>query len=116
MDRRISGEEPVVVTCALTGGIHGKEANENLPEQPDEIVEQGVAAWEAGAAVLRGHPLGPGHSLVPGAAADSRSVEYRGTDARSRWHQLAPAEPPAALPNGAGCAPMRQGGRSPVVQ
>ncbi len=32
--------DPVVITCALTGGIHGKEANEALPEQPDEIVEQ----------------------------------------------------------------------------
>lgn len=47
--------EPVVITCALTGGIHGKEANPNLPEQPDEIVEQGIAAWEAGAAVLHVH-------------------------------------------------------------
>jgi 3-keto-5-aminohexanoate cleavage enzyme len=46
---------PVIITCALTGGIHGKEANPNLPEQPDEIVEQGVAAWEAGAAVLHVH-------------------------------------------------------------
>jgi 3-keto-5-aminohexanoate cleavage enzyme len=47
--------DPVIITCALTGGIHGKEANPNLPEQPDEIVEQGVAAWEAGAAVLHVH-------------------------------------------------------------
>lgn len=46
---------PVVITCALTGGIHGKEANENLPEQPDEIVRQGVAAAEAGAAILHVH-------------------------------------------------------------
>ena len=41
---RYPSTEPVVITCALTGGIHGKEANENLPEQPDEIVEQGVRA------------------------------------------------------------------------
>jgi 3-keto-5-aminohexanoate cleavage enzyme len=47
--------EPVVITCALTGGIHGKEANPNLPEQPDEIVAQGVAAWRAGAAILHVH-------------------------------------------------------------
>ncbi|PSQ40673.1 3-keto-5-aminohexanoate cleavage protein, partial [Halobacteriales archaeon SW_12_71_31] len=26
--------EPVVVTAALTGGIHGKEANPDLPETP----------------------------------------------------------------------------------
>ncbi|MGH2950396.1 MAG: 3-keto-5-aminohexanoate cleavage protein, partial [Solirubrobacteraceae bacterium] len=51
--------DPVVITCALTGGIHGKEANENLPEQPAEIVEQGVAAWRAGAAVLHVHARNP---------------------------------------------------------
>jgi 3-keto-5-aminohexanoate cleavage enzyme len=51
--------QPVIITCALTGGIHGKEANENLPEQPDEIVEQGVAAWEAGAAILHVHARNP---------------------------------------------------------
>jgi 3-keto-5-aminohexanoate cleavage enzyme len=47
--------EPVIVTCALTGGIHGKEANPNLPEQPDEIVKQGIEAWHAGASVLHVH-------------------------------------------------------------
>lgn len=51
--------EPVIITCALTGGIHGKEANPNLPEQPDEIVEQGVAAWRAGASVLHVHARNP---------------------------------------------------------
>lgn len=51
--------DPVVITCALTGGIHGKEANDNLPEQPDEIVRQGVAAAEAGAAVLHVHARNP---------------------------------------------------------
>ena len=50
---------PVVITCALTGGIHGKEANPNLPEQPDEIVEQGVAAAAAGAAILHVHARNP---------------------------------------------------------
>jgi 3-keto-5-aminohexanoate cleavage enzyme len=51
--------EPVVITCALTGGVHGKEANENLPEQPDEIVAQGIDAWRAGAAVLHVHARRP---------------------------------------------------------
>jgi 3-keto-5-aminohexanoate cleavage enzyme len=52
-------DDPVVITCALTGGIHGKEANPNLPEQPDEIVEQGIAAWRAGAAILHVHARNP---------------------------------------------------------
>jgi 3-keto-5-aminohexanoate cleavage enzyme len=51
--------EKVIITCALTGGIHGKEANPNLPEQPDEIVEQGVAAWREGASVLHVHARNP---------------------------------------------------------
>jgi 3-keto-5-aminohexanoate cleavage enzyme len=50
---------PVIITCALTGGIHGKEANPNLPEQPDEIIEQGVAAANAGAAILHVHARNP---------------------------------------------------------
>ena len=50
---------PVVITCALTGGIHGKEANGNLPEQPDEIVAQGIAAAQAGAAILHVHARNP---------------------------------------------------------
>src|SRR6478672_8393967 len=49
----------VIITCALTGGIHGKEANPHLPEQPDEIVAQGRAAWEAGAAILHVHARNP---------------------------------------------------------
>jgi 3-keto-5-aminohexanoate cleavage enzyme len=49
----------VIITCALTGGIHGKEANPHLPEQPDEIVEQGIAAWREGAAILHVHARNP---------------------------------------------------------
>ena len=59
---------PAIITCALTGGIHGKEANPNLPEQPDEIVEQGIAAWRAGAAVLHVHARNPdgSNTMDPG--------------------------------------------------
>ena len=32
----------VILTAALTGGVHGKELNPNMPEQPDEIVQQAV--------------------------------------------------------------------------
>ena len=45
----------VIVTCALTGAQQGKEANPGLPEQPEEIVAQGLEAWRAGAAVLHLH-------------------------------------------------------------
>jgi 3-keto-5-aminohexanoate cleavage enzyme len=44
-----------IVTCALTGAQQGKEANPALPEQPAEIIEQGIDAWRAGASVLHIH-------------------------------------------------------------
>ena len=44
-----------IVTCALTGAQQGKDANPNLPEQPDEVVAQGLEAWRAGAAILHLH-------------------------------------------------------------
>ena len=44
-----------IVTCALTGAQQGKGASPHLPEQPDEIVRQGLDAWRAGAAILHLH-------------------------------------------------------------
>ena len=30
---------PMIICCACNGGIQGKEANENIPETPDEIAD-----------------------------------------------------------------------------
>ena len=35
----------IILTVALTGGLHKKSANPNLPEQPNEIAD---AAYEVG--------------------------------------------------------------------
>lgn len=47
--------EKLIITAALTGGIHGKETNPALPEQPDEIIRDAVRCHEAGAAVVHLH-------------------------------------------------------------
>ena len=47
--------ENLIITAALTGGIHGKEANPALPEQPDEIIRDAVACHNAGAAIVHLH-------------------------------------------------------------
>jgi len=47
--------EPLIVTAALTGGVHGKEANPNLPETPEEIGRAAADAVEAGASVVHLH-------------------------------------------------------------
>ncbi len=51
--------DPVIVTAALTGGVHGKEANPNLPETPEEIGRAAAAAEAAGAAVVHLHARRP---------------------------------------------------------
>ena len=47
--------DPLIVTAALTGGVHGKEANPNLPETPEEIGRAAAACEAAGAAVVHLH-------------------------------------------------------------
>lgn len=45
----------VIVCAALTGGLHGKQQNPALPEQPQEIAEAAYACWQAGAAIVHLH-------------------------------------------------------------
>ena len=92
--------EPVVITCALTGGIHGKEANPNLPEQPDEIVEQGIAAWKAGAAILHVHARNPdgSNTMDPAIYAELHERLCAETDAVDPAHHR---RQPAAAGRGA---------------
>jgi len=48
-------EKPLIISVAPTGGMHGKEANPNLPEQPEEIVEDVRRCKEAGASIVHVH-------------------------------------------------------------
>ena len=45
----------VIVSCALTGGVHTPTMSPALPVSPDMLAEQGVAAAKAGAAILHVH-------------------------------------------------------------
>jgi 3-keto-5-aminohexanoate cleavage enzyme len=47
--------DKLIITVALTGGLHGKEANPALPEQPEEIIDAAVECLEAGAAIAHIH-------------------------------------------------------------
>ncbi|GAA0201924.1 3-keto-5-aminohexanoate cleavage protein [Haladaptatus pallidirubidus] len=51
--------DPLIVTAAITGGVHGKEANPNVPETPEEIGRAAGAVEEAGAAVVHLHARKP---------------------------------------------------------
>ena len=51
--------EKVIISCALTGGIHTPTMSPALPVSPDMIAEQGIAAARAGAAILHVHARDP---------------------------------------------------------
>lgn len=50
---------PLIISCAITGGLHGKESNPNLPEEPEEQVQQCYDAYNAGASMIHIHARDP---------------------------------------------------------
>ena len=52
-------QDKVIITCAVTGSIHTPTMSPHLPVTPEEITDQGVAAAEAGAAILHLHARNP---------------------------------------------------------
>jgi uncharacterized protein (DUF849 family) len=52
--------QKVIITCAITGSGHTPSMSPYLPYTVEQVVEQGVAAAEAGAAVLHLHARDPG--------------------------------------------------------
>jgi 3-keto-5-aminohexanoate cleavage enzyme len=51
--------EKIVVTAALTGGLHKKASNPNLPEKPEEIVQAAYECYNEGAAIIHLHARDP---------------------------------------------------------
>lgn len=59
MEKTRTGLPPLIISCAITGGVHGKEYNENLPETPEEQAEQTYEAYKAGASIVHVHARNP---------------------------------------------------------
>ena len=60
LDRiRTSSMPPLIVCCAVSGGVQGKESNPNLPETPEELAESTGAAYDAGASMVHVHARDP---------------------------------------------------------
>jgi uncharacterized protein (DUF849 family) len=52
-------QNKIIITCAVTGGIHTPTMSDALPYKPDDIASQAIAAAEAGASVLHLHARDP---------------------------------------------------------
>jgi len=50
---------PVIISCAITGGIHTKDANPNLPQSPEEQADATYEAYKAGASMVHIHARSP---------------------------------------------------------
>jgi 3-keto-5-aminohexanoate cleavage enzyme len=59
MERVRTGMPPLIICVACNGGIQGKEANDVIPETPDEIAVSVGAAYDAGAAMVHIHARDP---------------------------------------------------------
>jgi 3-keto-5-aminohexanoate cleavage enzyme len=59
MERLRGGFDPVIITCAVDGGIQGKESNPAIPETPEEIAAQAYEAYNAGASMVHIHARDP---------------------------------------------------------
>ncbi|MEW5980111.1 MAG: 3-keto-5-aminohexanoate cleavage protein [Acidobacteriota bacterium] len=50
---------PVIISCAITGGVHTKEANPNLPQSPEEQADAAYEAYKSGASIVHIHARSP---------------------------------------------------------
>lgn len=59
LDRVRRGLPPVIICCAVNGGVQGKEVNPAIPESAEEVADAVRAAYRAGAAMVHVHARDP---------------------------------------------------------
>jgi len=74
-------QEKVVITAAITGSIHTPTMSPYLPITPRQIADEGVRAYEAGAAVVHVHARNPENGLP---SADLALINEIVTSIKSR--------------------------------
>ena len=75
--------EQTIISCALTGSVHTPTMSPHLPVTPRQIIDQGLEAVEAGAAVLHLHARDPetGRPTASAAVFDQFVPELRASGA-----------------------------------
>ena len=69
---------PVIVSCAITGGLHGAECNPALPETKEAQVQAAYDAYNAGASIVHIHARDPKNlSLMTADVEDFKEVNAR---------------------------------------
>jgi len=73
----ISGKK-VIITAAITGGIHGKESNSSIPVTPEEQAQDALDCYNAGATVLHLHVRGDDGMNTPDLEVYNKAVTLIG--------------------------------------
>ncbi len=58
MKPNLLSDKKVIITAAITGGIHGKWANPALPLTAEEQAQDALECYEAGASIVHIHVRG----------------------------------------------------------
>jgi 3-keto-5-aminohexanoate cleavage enzyme len=78
MKPNLLSDEKVIITCAITGGIHGKWANPSLPITPEEQAQDALECHEAGASIIHLHVRGPDGQNTPDINVYNEAVKLIG--------------------------------------
>ncbi len=70
MQRVREGLPPVIICCAVNGGLQGKEYNPAIPETPEEIAGSVDEAYQAGASMVHVHARDPANLPGPARTAE----------------------------------------------
>lgn len=71
-------EDKIIITAAITGGIHGKWANPALPITPEEQAQDALDCYNAGATVLHLHVRGDDGQNTPDLRVYNKAVRLIG--------------------------------------
>jgi len=75
----------IIVSCAVTGSVHTPSMSPYLPVTPQQIIEESVAAAEAGAAILHLHARIPRRARRVPKRQSSNSSFPRSSNNAMRW-------------------------------
>ena len=74
MKPNLLSDENVIITAAITGGVHGKWTNPNIPISPEEQAEAALKCYEAGATVCHIHVRGEDGQCTPDLKTYNKTV------------------------------------------
>jgi 3-keto-5-aminohexanoate cleavage enzyme len=78
MQPSLLSTEKLIITAAITGGLHGKESNPNIPTTPEEQARAALDCYNAGASVLHLHVRGEDGMNTPDLGVYNRAVRLIG--------------------------------------